>query len=319
MTLRLTVHEPRWQEHIQAVASHYPDIVPVVKGNGYGFRRWNLLPLAAQLSSEIAVGTVFEARDMPAGTTPIVLTPTASKPPAQMPSSTILTVGSVEHVVSLAQFGWSGNVIVKLQSSMMRYGTTPANLTRLLDEVRSAALTVVGFSIHPPLAGDMEKHVKEIEAWLPNIPTDLPLYVSHLDAKPLAHLRKKYPDRKFKIRLGTALWHGDKSMLHLSADVVDHHPIEANQKAGYRLIPVNGPGEILLIGAGTAHGVTPLNDGRSPFHFQRQRLNLLEPPHMHTSMLFVARGRPIPPVGAWLDVQKPLIQVQVDVLKWTRD
>ena len=39
-----------------------------------------------------------------------------------------------------------------------------------------------------------------------------------------------------------------------------------------------------MVGAGTAHGVQPLDDGRSPFHFARQRLALLEPPHMHTSM-----------------------------------
>lgn len=319
MTLRLTVHEPRWREHVQAVAAEYSDLVPVVKGNGYGFRRWNLMPLAKQLSSEIAVGTVFEARDMPEGATAIVLTPTTTKPPEQMPASTVLTVGSVEHVVALGTFGWSGNVVVKLQSAMKRYGVSPAQFQRLIDEIRSTSLTIVGYSIHPPLAGDMEKHVKEIESWFPLIPSSVPLYVSHLNSKALTHLRKKHPDRKIKIRLGTALWHGDKSMLHLSADVVDHHPIEATQKAGYKLTSVGGPGEILLVGAGTAHGVTPLDDGRSPFHFQRQRLNLLEPPHMHTSMLFVARGRPIPAVGDWLDVQKPLTQVQVDLLQWARN
>jgi hypothetical protein len=66
----------------------------------------------------------------------------------------------------------------------------------------------------------------------------------------------------------------------------------------------------------TAHGVNVLPDGRSPFHFRNQRLNLLEAPHMHTSMLFVARGRPMPSIGEWIDVQQPLTRVQVDLLQY---
>ena len=52
-----------------------------------------------------------------------------------------------------------------------------------------------------------------------------------------------------------------------------------------------------MIGAGTAHGVHPLDDGRSPFHFARRRLALLEPPHMHTSMVVVPAGEPGPEEG----------------------
>ena len=119
------------------------------------------------------------------------------------------------------------------------------------------------------------------------------------------------------MRLGTSLWHGDKSMMQLTADVLGTHSLEAGERAGYRLTQTTGPGHVVLVGAGSAHGVMPLDDGRSPFHFQQSRLNLLEPPHMHTSMLFVARGRVIPSVGEWIDVQRPLTQVQVDLLQWT--
>ena len=69
MTIQLTVHEARWLAHVQSVARATPGLVPVVKGNAYGFRRWNLMPLASQLSREIAVGTVFEVRDIPSGVT----------------------------------------------------------------------------------------------------------------------------------------------------------------------------------------------------------------------------------------------------------
>ena len=76
MTIRLAVQETPWVAHVQSTARSYPGLVPVVKGNGYGFRRWNLVPLAGQLAEEIAVGTVFEIRGVPDHVTPIVLTPT---------------------------------------------------------------------------------------------------------------------------------------------------------------------------------------------------------------------------------------------------
>ena len=295
-----------------------PGLVPVVKGNGYGFRRWNLMPLAGQLSNEIAVGTVFEARDIPNNVTPIVLTPTMVAPPGNLPPKTVLTVGAPHHVVALSSAGWTGEVLVKLQSSMMRYGVNTADFEALISDVKNARLTIRGYSIHPPLEGDVNVWLKEICAWLPLLDPSLPVYVSHLDAQAYERLRSINPGVSFRIRLGTSLWHGDKSMMRLSADVLDHRSIESGMRAGYRQIKVDGPGEIVMIGCGTAHGVQLLPDGRSPFHYQRQRLNVLEPPHMHTSMLFVARGRPIPSMGEWIDVQQPLTRVQVDLLQWVR-
>ena len=318
MTIRLAVHEAKWLAHVQGVARQHPGLVPVVKGNGYGFRRWNLMPLAGQLSREVAVGTVFEVRDVPSNVTPIVLTPTLTPPPKNLPLNTILTIGSPHHVVALTTAGWTGDVIVKLQSSMRRYGVPHEGLTSLLSDIEAARFTVRGFSLHPPLEGDPLQHIKEIEAWLPHLDKKVPLYLSHLDSQLYSKLRNDNPDVDFRMRLGTSLWHGDKSMMQLSADVVDHHPIESGSRAGYRQVKVDGPGEIVLVGCGTAHGVFPLPDGRSPFHYQRQRLNMLESPHMHTSMLFVARGRPRPSIGEWIDVQQPLTRVQVDLLQWIK-
>ena len=318
MTIRLAVNEPRWSAHVQSVAKQHPGLVPVVKGNGYGFRRWNLMPLAGQLSNEIAVGTVFEVREVPSHVTPIVLTPTLTAPPKNLPLNTILSVGSPHHLVALTSAQWRGDILIKLQSSTMRYGVNPADLQPLLADADAAQCTVRGFSIHPPLEGDTALHLKDITSWLPLIDPALPIYISHLEPAAYAKLRSDYPLRDFRIRLGTPLWHGDKSMMQLSADVVDHHPVESGTRAGYRQGLINGPGEIVLVGCGTAHGVQLLLDGRSPFHYQRQRLNMLEPPHMHTSMLFVARGRPMPSVGEWIDVQQPLTQVQVDLLQWIR-
>lgn len=318
MTIQLSVHEGKWLSHVQRVAKATPGLVPVVKGNAYGFRRWNLMPLATQLATEIAVGTIFEVRDIPSGVTPIVLTPTLTAPPRNVPINTVLTVSHVAHVELLARHNWSGEVIVKLESSMMRYGVSREHFAALTRAITDARLIMRGWSIHPPLDGDMQHHVRDITQWLDIIDRRLPVYVSHLDNDAYLRLRRDHPDFDFRLRLGTELWHGDKSMMQLSADVVDHHPIEAGQRAGYRQTQVSGPGEIVMVGCGTAHGIALLPDGRSPFHYQRQRLNLLEAPHMHTSMLFVARGRPLPSIGEWIDVQQPLTRVQVDLLHWIK-
>ena len=71
--------------------------------------------------------------------------------------------------------------------------------------------------------------------------------------------------------------------------------------------PCRSTRTLVMVGAGTAHGVHPLADGVSPFHFQRRRLALLEPPHMHTSMVLVPAGEMAPDVGDVVDVQRPLI------------
>jgi len=316
VTIRLTVRRADWLAHVHGVADVTPGLVPVVKGNGYGFRRWNLMEIAGELSREVAVGTVFEVRDTPSHITPIVLTPTMTAPPKNLPMNTVLTVGSPHHVVALTRAQWRGDVIVKLQSSTKRFGVAHANLQPLLSDIALAQFTIRGFAIHPPIAGDMAMHLADITQWLDHIDPLMPVYISHLDSAAYAALRRDYPTREFRMRLGTSLWHGDKSTMHLSADIVDHHPVESGSFAGYTQVPIKGPGEIVIVGCGTAHGVVPLLDGRSPFHFQRQRMNMLEPSHMHTSMLFIARGRPIPSVGEWIDVQQPLTRVQVDLLQW---
>jgi hypothetical protein len=116
--------------------------------------------------------------------------------------------------------------------------------------------------------------------------------------------------------VGTALWHGDKSFLKLSADVLDVSPVVAGAKVGYRHAVVPANGNLVVIGAGSAHGVAPLTDGASPFHFERKRLHLLEAPHMHSSLAFVPQGDQCPVIGDRVDVQRPLITTTVDMIEW---
>ena len=197
LTLRLTVDTEAWRRHAESIARHAPGLVPVVKGNGYGFGRAELAEIAAGLADTIAVGTVHEL-DRPAGRrVPVVLTP-SRRPPHDM--TPILTVGSIDHVSALA--GWPGRVLVKLMSSVRRYGVTVDDLGPVTRAARAAGLEVVGFSVHPPVAGTDDEHVDDIAAWLDVLQPDDEVWVSHLSTDGYGNLRDSWPGRRFRIRLG---------------------------------------------------------------------------------------------------------------------
>jgi alanine racemase len=310
MALRLTVQRTAWESHVRTVAAAVNGLVPVVKGNGYGFGRSTLHAFASELAAEVCVGTMHELDDVPAGTTAVVLTPSSRPPPE---AGVILTVGNEHDVAALG--GWRGRVHVKLQSSMRRFGATRGELPGLLAACATAGLEVDGYALHLPLAGTDSDRAAEVEAWLGAI-DDRPLSLSHLQPPTFAALQRSHPHHLLRLRLGTALWHGDKSFLHLTADVLAVHPVCSGDRAGYQLGGVPADGQLVMVSAGSAHGVAPLADGRSPFHFARRRLALLEPPHMHTSMLFVPTGDACPAVGDRVDVQRPLIETAVDEIEW---
>jgi alanine racemase len=311
MTVRLTIRRPSWRSHVAQTAAQIDGLVPVVKGNGYGFGRHMLMPVAAELSRYVAVGTVHELGAAPPNTTEVVLTPAAAPPPTTNP---VLTVGAERDVEALA--GWHGQVLLKLQSSMRRYGCTPSEVAHLTAAARNAGLDVIGYSLHLPLAGDEQARSAEADGWLAHLDPTLPVWLSHLQPATFCALQQSHRARQFLLRVGTALWLGDKAMLHLQTRVLHTEPTHAGDVAGYRHQPITAPGTLVLAGGGSAHGIAALDGGLSPFHFARTRLVMLESPHMHTTMLFVPTGSPTPQAGDWLDLQRPLIATTVDELRW---
>ncbi len=318
MTVRLTVQRSAWEQHVAATAAAYgARLVPVVKGNGYGFGRAVLHERAAALGSYVGVGSVHELADVPAALTPIVLTPTLDAP---ADATAILTVGHPAHVAPLG--GRTAPVMVKLASSMHRYGATPEQLPALSAAVADAGLTTMAFAIHLPLAGDDQGRVSEIEAWLPHLPTATPLWVSHLAPESFRALQAAHPTREFAIRVGTALWHGlpKGDFLRLSADVLATTQVRAGDPVGYFQSPAPCDGTVVVVGGGSANGIAALEHPdptrRSPFHFARRRLALLEVPHMHSSLVIVPAGDPCPTVGERVDVQRPLTMTWADEVEW---
>lgn len=317
MTLRLSVTSASWHDQVAAVAGAYGELIPVVKGNGYGLGLAVLMPHACALSPTIAVGSVFEAHTVPSTHTALVLTPAGTDLPTSLSARAVLTVGGQHHVETLHRAGWRGAVVVKLQSGMRRYGATADELEALLKSLAKANLKQVGWSVHPPLDGPVSDHITDVAKWLSRVDPQHPMYVSHLDPGAVQQLRTTFPRHRIVARVGTALWLGDKTHLQLHTDVLDVHSVTSGMTAGYRNTKITKDGSLVLVGAGSAHGVHTLGDQLSPFHFQRTRMQLLEPPHMHTSMLFVPVDSPCPQVGDLVEVQQPLTRVAVDTIYWT--
>jgi alanine racemase len=317
MPLRLTVDRAAWHRHVSEQVSQYGDgIIPVVKGSGHGLGRAILLDwLYHHLPAALpAVGTIGEAPDGRV----LVLTPVLEAP---VRNDLVLTVGHQQHVAALA--GWTGRVVVKLQSSMRRYGVTPNELDHLLEACARQRLDVVALSLHLPLSGSDIDRVTEIDTWLQHL-DHLPheLWLSHLEPATFHALAARHPARTFRIRVGTRLWQGVPTapFLRLSANVVQTTSVVAGEPCGYRGLPAPADGTAVCVDAGMAHGVGPLRDvpteQSSPFHFARHRLALLEPPHQHTSMVFVPIGQPCPAIAARVDVQRPLTATHVDQVEW---
>lgn len=324
MTLRLTIDEHAWQAHVDRCREVWTGLVPVVKGNGYGIGRELLATIAAPWAAEIAVGTVHEIADVVAAApnaTVVALTPAAHLDGPLAPN-VVPTVGSVAHVAVLRDRGWRGAVAVKLASSMRRHGIEPDGLADLIGAVTAAHMTVHQFVLHLPLATAQpaaeDAAFDETTAWLRVLDrvAAAPLSLGHVPIDAYERLRATHPDRAFRYRSGTSLWHGDKSFLHLGADVLEVRPIAAGNRAGYHRSLAAVSGHLVMVGAGSAHGVAALDDGRSPFHHARRRLALLEAPHMHTTMVLVPDGDPVPSVGDWVDVQRPLISATADEVVW---
>lgn len=322
MTISLTVDERAWRAHLAEVADGVAGLVPVVKGNGYGFGLKLLAREATRLAGTIAVGNIHEAalvRDAAPEATLLVLTPLSIAPVGGWPAHAVPTIGSCAHVAVLTRAGWSGSASLKLRSSMHRYGVAAEDRDAVADAAHRAGIEITSYVLHLPLIGDAypeQRAVEEIETWLATTAPSIPMSVSHLSPQGFAELRRRHPDRRLGLRLGTTLWHGDRSFLRLGADVVDTRPVGAGTPAGYRLGEVVEGGTLVMIGAGSANGVAPLPDGRSPFHYAHRRLALVEAPHMHTSMVFVPRGEPCPSVGDRVDLQRPLTTTTVDEIVW---
>ncbi len=324
MALTLYVDTARWRAHQKTVVDQFPGIVPVCKGNGYGFGHERLADETGRLGTDLlAVGTTYEAAQMKDwfGGDLLVLTPyRVGEEPVPLPDRVVRSVSTVEGVRALV----GARVVIEVMSTMRRHGVSPEDLPKLhgaIDDVR-----LEGFSIHLPLDG-VERAidpVEEVFGWMERLrAARLPLrtmFVSHLSPAHLAQLQQQFPQTRFRARIGTRLWLGESAALEYRGAVLDVTRVSRGERYGYRQQKAAGDGHLVVVAGGTSHGVgleapkavhgvmprakgvaraglATVNRNLSPFIWAGKQRWFAEPPHMQVSLLFLPSDVAPPAVG----------------------
>jgi hypothetical protein len=342
MSLTLTVDGDRWRRHLVAVATGTPGLVPVAKGNGYGFGLGRLARRAQWLRDQglgvdtLAVGTYDELPEVAQRYSGdlLVLTPWRPFGPAtsvdpRLADRVIHTVSRVADAEALLTAEPRARFVLELVTSMRRHGLArrelevAARFVETLDHPRLA-----GVAIHLPLGHG--SHLSEVQRLVTHVvAADLgtrTLWVSHLTDDELARLRSSYADFEVRPRVGTALWLGDRGALRVTASVLDVHEVARGDVFGYRGRSVPKQGHLVVVSGGTAHGIgleAPTGDTglraraatlarggldaagfvRSPYSIDGKQRLFGEPPHMQASMLFLPEGARVPAIGDEVDVR----------------
>jgi alanine racemase len=317
MTFALHVDALSWREHLRTVADETPGLVPVAKGNGYGFGVGLLAAETAQLGlSTLAVGTTYEvdaARKTYAGDV-LVLTPWDHRidgaPEPDDP--TIRTVSSIEALAALQAIGGRTRVVVELVTSMHRHGIPHERLSEVAPLL--PGLVLEGFAMHLPLAEPRLGRLAETEAlvarlWGAALSVER-LWVSHLSGAELNRVRDEHPAIDVRPRVGTGLWLGRREVLRAAGSVLDVHDLKRGTRYGYRQRRMPGGHRLVVVSGGTAHGVgleapkaatgvvgrgkaaargglEATGRSLSPFQVGGKQRWFAEPPHMQSSMLLV--------------------------------
>jgi alanine racemase len=335
VSLTLYVDGPRWRSHLHAVLETHPGIVPVVKGNGYGFGLERLARRAAWLGVDtVAVGTYAEVAPVAAHFDGSVLVLSPFRPfetSAGLDSHVVHTVGRLEDLTALASGGGRPRVVLERLTSMRRHGLSARELRAAV--ALADGVAVEGVAMHLPIAsghGSRAGHLSEVDRLMTDVvaagvPTRR-VYLSHVTDQELATLRRSWPDYELRPRVGTALWLGDRSALAARATVLDAHRVERGDVYGYRSRTAPGAGTILVVSGGTSHGIgleaptggATLRDRaarlarggldaagfvRSPYTIDGKLRLFAEPPHMQVSMLFLPLGVAVPGIGDEVEVR----------------
>ncbi len=326
----------RWRSHLRDAVDREPGLVPVCKGNGYGFGLGRLARRSAWLGVDtIAVGQYDEIVEVERRFPGSILVLTPWRPfvgDVGLDPRVIHTIGRLEDLTGLRERAGDTKprVVLELVTSMRRHGFDAAGLRSAAADL--AGVTFEGVALHLPL-GDTG-HGAEVEELMTDVVAagladrsgGRTVWVSHLGGSELASLRGHWADYDFRPRVGTDLWLGARDALRVRATVLDTHPVARGDAFGYRERHATRSGTIVVVSGGTAHGIgleSPAGEAsfrsragtlarggldaaglvRSPYTVDGKRRLFAEPPHMQASMLFLPRGARVPAVGDEVDVR----------------
>jgi alanine racemase len=341
MPLTLSVDTDAWRGHLRSVVAAQAGLVPVTKGNGYGFGNSVLAIEAKALGVDtLAVGTYDEVSTVTANFPGDVLVLSPWRPGEMLDRADeriVHTVSRLTDLRTLADGGHRPRVVVEVVTSMRRHGVRPDEIgavVSMLDRVRFE-----GWALHLPLAGDQPGEARRLSTLFPAVEPDRSrLWVSHLafaDASVLATERSV----DVRVRIGTALWLGQRSLFRARATVLDVHPIRRGERFGYRQRRAIRDGSLLVIAGGTAHGIAleaptaatsvrqravavakggldAVGQALSPFHVAGKQRWFAEPPHMQCSLIWLPARVAPPAVGDEVDVDVRMTTTTFDHIAW---
>jgi alanine racemase len=324
MPLTLYVDGSRWRDHLRATAATHDGLIPVAKGNGYGFTVPGLARRAQWLAADtIAVGTYSEIRDVERRFDGdiLVLEPWRPfLPDLSYGRRIIHTVGRSSDLADLGGRPDRPRVALEALTSMRRHGFSAAGLSAAATS--APGVRVEGHALHLPLGTG---HLDEANRWLAAAPAAR-WFLSHLGADELDLLRQRHPGVAFRPRVGTELWLGDPGALAVRATVMDVHAVRAGDRVGYRQRRVARAGKVLVVSGGTGHGIgleapaaaassrqrfvsvargglEAVGRSLSPYVVDGRQRWFVEPPHMQVSLLYLPEGSRAPSVGDEVEVR----------------
>lgn len=289
MTFALTVDANKFRTHLANVVAQHQDagakVIPVIKGNGYGFGRITLADEVTKLNlDQVCVGTIWEAAEVLenfSGQVVVLepIAPTDSLSFGQWAtlldehSDRLIAVVSCTELEPLKTIGL-GKVWLEALTSMNRFGLAPHQIAEAFKKLDSQ-ISVVGFSLHLPIVQPAISKLTKFEtsgvnsnsnkvretvgwiSWLSEIAElsagQITVNVSHLSPTEIAQIKRERPEVSLQIRLGTSLWLGNPKALSVTGTVLAVQEIGTNDKAGYQ--QHSGGRKVVVVSGGTAHGV----------------------------------------------------------------
>lgn len=334
VTLRLD--SEAWRTHLRAVVEQTPGIVPVIKGNGYGFGLSRLAAEAQLLGVDtIAVGLPSEVaavRDAFSGDI-VVLTPWRPDDPlaAELTRDprVISTISRLADLEAVAAEGARPRVLAEVLTSMRRHGIPTADLAGV--GPLTDRLAFEGWTIHLPIAGDIVAEAIRL-AGAAQTAGAAPVWLSHFPARAAHQLPAAAGVR---LRTGTLLWLGHPASRRTTATVLDVHPVRRGDLAGYRQRRLTQAGWVVVVAGGTAQGIgleapTSASTARqravslvtgglaatgralSPYTIDGRKRWFVEPPHMQSSLVLLPAGATPPAIGTEVPVELRLTIASVD-------
>ena len=299
MTFALTVDRALFDKNVNSVIADFKkvnaEVIPVIKGNGYGFTRRLLSNESTKLGlNRIAVGTVFELDQALTdfGNEIVVLEPFNPNDHATIEAWQHATKNNAHRIIAViagSHFAHAASAGIKFalvegKTSTHRFGVNPNEILGLINGDQHN-IQIVGLNLHLPISDPENLDLKlfassarvnnkksssrlnEIFSWIKAIAPrvnemgwPLKLNLSHLSTKDVSHIfdfaQENNLNVEVSVRLGTSLWLGNQKALQATGTVLEIHELTGDHEhVGYRQVDGHGHARLLVVSGGTAHGV----------------------------------------------------------------